>query len=63
LVGYNEPIDLYGKAIDYRIKGTLGITGWSSLRVHIDDWVWHLDVGLSPPGGVGASKGSAVRWY
>lgn len=53
-------------AIAQRIKVTLGITGWSISRVHIDRLVWHLDVDSSHPGGVGAPKGSAVRrvkWY
>jgi hypothetical protein len=53
-------------AIAQRIKATLGITGWSISRVHIDRLVWHLDVDSSHPGGVGAPKGSAVRrvkWY
>jgi len=26
-VGHNDPVMLYGKVIDQRIKGTLGITG------------------------------------
>jgi len=26
-IGHNDPVVLYGKAIDQRIKGTLGITG------------------------------------
>jgi len=36
------------------------------LRVLIDEFVWHLDVGSSHPVGAGAYKGSAVRrwkWY
>jgi hypothetical protein len=33
----------------------------SSPRVHIDDSVWHLDVGSSHPGGEAAPKGMAVR--
>ena len=36
------------------------------MRVHIDETVWHLDVGSSHPGVVKDSKGSAVRrlkWY
>ena len=52
---------LYGKVIIQRIKGTLGITGLYFLRVRIDENVWHLDVGLTFPGGVVASKGLAVR--
>jgi len=27
VIGHNDPVVLYGKAIDQRIKGTLGITG------------------------------------
>ena len=53
--------NLSGNAIAQRIKATLGITGLSLPRVHIDGVVWHLDVGSSHPGaGVGA-KGWAVR--
>ena len=36
------------------------------MECHIDDPVWHLDVGSSHPGGGEAPKGSAVRrlkWY
>jgi len=53
-------------AIAQRIKVTLGITGLSISRVHIDRLVWHLDVDSSHPGCVVAPKGSAVRrvkWY
>ena len=46
---------------DYRIKATLGITGWYRLRVHIDDDVRHLDVGSSYPGAGEGPKGLAVR--
>ena len=46
---------------DYRIKATLGITGWLCLRVHTDGTVRHLDVGSTYPGGVEAPKGMAVR--
>ncbi len=38
---------LSGNAIAQRIKATLGITGLSLPRVHIDGVVWHLDVGSS----------------
>ena len=48
-------------AKDYRIKVTLGITGWYCLRVQIDGNVRHLDVGSSYPGGGEAPKGMAVR--
>ncbi|WP_207705498.1 hypothetical protein, partial [Clostridioides difficile] len=40
---------LRGRAIAQRIKATLGITGLSPPRVHIDGEVWHLDVGSSHP--------------
>jgi hypothetical protein len=43
------------------MKGTLGITGLSSARVHIDLMVWHLDVGSPHPAGEIAGKGLAVR--
>ena len=48
-------------------KATLGITGLSLPRVHIDGVVWHLDVGSSHPGavvaypGLGCSPIKAVR--
>ena len=55
-----------GNAIAQRTKVTLGITGLSPPRVHIDGEVWHLDVGSSHPGAVVRPKGWAVRplkWY
>ena len=52
---------LSGNAIAQRIKATLGITGLSLPRVHIDGVVWHLDVGSSHPGAVVGPKGWAVR--
>ena len=48
-------------AKDYRIKVTLGITGWYCLRVQIDGSVRHLDVGSSHPGAGEGPKGMAVR--
>ena len=73
-VGLSDLVVLHGKAITQRIKATLGITGLSPPRVHIDGEVWHLDEELSlvredrdgrtagvpvvPPG---ASLGSYVR--
>jgi hypothetical protein len=48
-------------AKDYRIKVTLGITGWYCLSVQSDGNVRHLDVGSSYPGGGEAPKGMAVR--
>ena len=60
-VGLSDlPVE-YGIAGTYRIKVTLGITGLSLPRVHIDGGVWHLDVGSSHPGAVVGPKGSAVR--
>ena len=60
-VGLSEPAVLNGKAVDQRTKATLGITGWSPPRVHIDGEVWHLDVGSSHPGAGTGPKGWAVR--
>jgi hypothetical protein len=60
-VGRSDPVARSGSAIAQRIKGTLGITGLSHPRVHIDDAVWHLDVGLSHPGAGEGPKGPAVR--
>jgi len=54
-------MQLDGRYIAYRIKGTLGITAWSLLRDHIDEADWDLDVDSSYPGGVFDTKGSAVR--
>ena len=42
-VGLSDPVVLSGNAIAQRIKATLGITGLSLPRVHIDGVVWHLD--------------------
>ena len=65
-VGLSDPAVLNGKAVAQRIKATLGITGLSLPRVHIDGEVWHLDVGSSHPGAEVGPKGWAVRplkWY
>ncbi len=59
--GLSDPVVPYGRAIAQRIKGTLGITGLSCPRVHIDGKVWHLDVGSSHPGAGEGPKGLAVR--
>ena len=50
-----------GIAVAQRIKATPGITGLFPPRVHIDEEVWHLDVGSSHPGAVVGPKGLAVR--
>ena len=60
-VGLSDPVVPHGRAIAQRIKATLGITGLSPPRVHIDGEVWHLDVGSSHPGAVVGPKGWAVR--
>src|SRR5207247_10897167 len=60
-VGVSDPVRPCGRVIAQRIKGTLGITGLSRPRVHIDGAVWHLDVGLSHPGAGEGPKGPAVR--
>src|SRR5438105_4734906 len=59
--GHSDPVVLNGRAIAQRIKGTPGITGLSPPRVHIDEEVWHLDVGSSHPGAGAGPKGLAVR--
>ncbi len=59
--GLSDPTVPCGRAVVQRIKVTLRITGWSSPRVHIDEKVWHLDVGSSHPGAVVGPKGWAVR--
>ena len=64
--GFSDPVVSNGRAIAKRIKGTPGITGLFPLRVHIDEEVWHLDVGSSHPGAGEGPKGLAVRqlkWY
>ena len=55
-VGLSDPV-VFGNAIAQRIKATLGITGLSLPRVHIDGVVWHLEVGSSHPGAVVGPKG------
>ena len=59
--GHSDPAVACGSAVAQRIKGTPGITGLSSPRVHIDGKVWHLDVGSSHPGAEAGPKGWAVR--
>ena len=59
--GLSDPAVPYGRAVAQRIKATLGITGLSPPRVHIDGEVWHLDVGSSHPGAEVGPKGLAVR--
>ena len=59
--GHSDPAVACGSAVAQRIKGTPGITGLSSPRVHIDGKVWHLDVGSSHPGAEAGPKGMAIR--
>ena len=59
--GLSDPAVGNGTAVAQRIKGTPGITGLSLPRVHIDEVVWHLDVGSSHPGAGEGPKGPAVR--
>ena len=60
-VGLSDPAVVNGNAVAQRTKVTLGITGLSPPRVHIDGEVWHLDVGSSHPGAGVGPKGWAVR--
>ena len=60
-LGLSDPAVASGSAVAQRIKATLGITGLSPPRVHIDGEVWHLDVGSSHPGAEFGPKGLAVR--
>ena len=63
IVNRRSTLDVAG---DYRIKATLGITGWYHLSVHSDGGVRHLDVGSPYPGAGEGPKGLAVRqlkWY
>jgi len=43
--GLSDPTVPSGRAVAYWTKVTLGITGLSSPRVHIDGKVWHLNIG------------------
>ena len=56
-VGLSDPAVVSGNAVAQRTKVTLGITGLSPPRVHIDGEVWHLDVGSSHPGAWRRSQG------
>ena len=60
-LGLSDPAVASGSAVAQRIKATLGITGLSPPRVHIDGEVWHLDVGSSHTGAEVGPKGWAVR--
>ena len=66
-VGLSDPVVESGIAIAQRIKATLGITGLSLPRVHIDGVVWHprcrliASWGCSRSQGLGCSPIKAVR--
>src|SRR5699024_3047292 len=60
-VGLSDPVAVRGNAIAKRIKATLGITGLSLPRGHIDGEVWHLDVDSSHPGAGEGHNDRAVR--
>ena len=42
-------------------QATLGVTGLSRARVHIDPAVWYIAIGSAYPGGAGAAKGWVVH--
>lgn len=60
-VGHSDPVEVSGNTTAQQIKGTLGITDSSWLRVLIDAMVWYLDVDSSYPGLEADSKGLVVR--
>ena len=60
-VCHSDPIFRYGTSIAQQIKGTLGITDLSWLRVLIDATVWYLDVDSSYPETEAGFKGLVVR--
>ena len=60
-VGHSDPILERGINIVQQIKGTLGITDSSWLRVLIDVTVWYLDVDSSYPEIEVDFKGLVVR--
>ena len=60
-LGFSDPVRIYDNRTAHRIKVTPGITGCSHPIAHIDDAVWHLDVGSSYPGAEEGPKGLAVR--
>ena len=61
-VGLSDPVVPHGRAIAQRTKATLGITGLSPPRVHIDGEVWHLDVGSSRSEERRVGKECRSRW-
>jgi len=60
-VSHSDPVPMCGNCTAQQIKGTLGITDSSWLRVLIDAMVWYLDVDSSYPGIEADSKGLVVR--
>lgn len=57
IIKHSDQVCASGLYIDKWIKGTLGITGYSFLGVHIQRMVGHLDVGSSCPGKEEVPKG------
>ena len=60
-VSHNDPVLMRGNSTAQQIKGTLGITDLSWLRVLIDATVWYLDVDSSYPEIEADFKGLVVR--
>ena len=60
-VCHSDPILMCGISIAKQIKGTLGITDLSWLKVLIDATVWYLDVDSSYPKTEAGFKGLVVR--
>lgn len=60
-VSHNDPVFMRGNNTAQQIKGTLGITDLSWLRVLIDATVWYLDVDSSYPEIEADFKGLVVR--
>ena len=60
-VCHSDPMLMCGNYIAQQLKGTLGITDLSWLRVLIDATVWYLDVDSSYPEIEADFKGLVVR--
>ena len=61
-VGVSDPVVERGIAIAQRTIGTLGITGLSGSRVHIDSPVWHLKFNISIPLTVNGARSRTMGW-
>ena len=60
--GHSDPTVESGIAEAQRIKATLGITGLSLPRVHIDGEVWHLNLCLHKHQGCGHRNMRQKYW-